>query len=171
MLKKALISSLISCAALSLLATPALARPWHAKRGHGHGHHRYFSGHGGHHRGYVRGPVFYGYGGARHHHFVDHAFLWLGLTAIGIKALDVYDHERDRQLEAARWGAATGPIGVPVAWTTGPVTGTLTPVREGYGPAGEYCREFQKDVQIGGRTERAYGTACLQPDGSWRLIP
>ena len=26
------------------------------------------------------------------------------------------------------------------------------------------------DVNIGGKTEQAYGTACRQPDGSWKVV-
>jgi hypothetical protein len=32
------------------------------------------------------------------------------------------------------------------------------------------CREYTKDVSINGRIERAYGTACRQPDGSWEVV-
>ena len=35
---------------------------------------------------------------------------------------------------------------------------------------GRYCREFQQTVTIGGRTAEAYGTACRQPDGSWKIV-
>jgi hypothetical protein len=31
-----------------------------------------------------------------------------------------------------------------------------------------FCREYTKRVVIDGRWETAYGTACLQPDGSWQ---
>lgn len=31
------------------------------------------------------------------------------------------------------------------------------------------CREFSLDAQIGGQAEQVYGTACRQPDGSWRI--
>lgn len=34
---------------------------------------------------------------------------------------------------------------------------------------GDYCREYTRTVFIGGRTEQAYGTACLEPDGAWRV--
>ena len=34
-----------------------------------------------------------------------------------------------------------------------------------------YCREFQKQIIIDGRTEQAYGEACLQPDGTWKIQP
>ena len=33
------------------------------------------------------------------------------------------------------------------------------------------CRETTQTVMIGGRAERAISTACLQPDGTWRLAP
>lgn len=33
----------------------------------------------------------------------------------------------------------------------------------------EYCREFTKDVYVGGRMQQAYGTSCMQPDGSWQI--
>lgn len=35
---------------------------------------------------------------------------------------------------------------------------------------GQYCREYQKTVTIGGREERAYGTACRMPDGHWQIV-
>jgi hypothetical protein len=34
-----------------------------------------------------------------------------------------------------------------------------------------YCREFQKQIIIDGRTEQAYGVACRQPDGTWKIQP
>ena len=33
-----------------------------------------------------------------------------------------------------------------------------------------YCREFQREVVIAGVPQQAYGTACLQPDGSWKVV-
>jgi hypothetical protein len=32
------------------------------------------------------------------------------------------------------------------------------------------CREYQGSVTVGGQTQPSYGTACLQPDGSWRIV-
>lgn len=43
----------------------------------------------------------------------------------------------------------------------------LSPVAEANAP---YCREFTKDVLIGGQMQKSYGTACLQPDGSWQVV-
>ena len=34
---------------------------------------------------------------------------------------------------------------------------------------GTYCREFAQTIVVGGKMESAYGTACRQPDGTWKL--
>ena len=36
--------------------------------------------------------------------------------------------------------------------------------------SGGYCREYSEPVRIGDRVQESYGTACLQPDGTWRVI-
>lgn len=33
-----------------------------------------------------------------------------------------------------------------------------------------YCREYTRNVFIGRRVMQSYGTACLQPDGSWQVM-
>lgn len=33
----------------------------------------------------------------------------------------------------------------------------------------DYCREYTEHVDIGGRLTESYGTACLEPDGSWHI--
>lgn len=33
-----------------------------------------------------------------------------------------------------------------------------------------YCREYSKKIIVNGKEEVAYGTACLQDDGSWRIM-
>jgi len=37
-------------------------------------------------------------------------------------------------------------------------------------PSGQTCREYQSTGSVGGRLQQTYGTACLQPDGSWRIV-
>ncbi len=49
-------------------------------------------------------------------------------------------------------------------------SGTVTPIKTYQTSGGQYCREYQQTVNIGGRTEKAYGTACRQPDGSWKVV-
>ncbi|MEQ8195219.1 MAG: RT0821/Lpp0805 family surface protein [Rhodospirillales bacterium] len=65
------------------------------------------------------------------------------------------------------------PVGQPVVWNN-PNTGhygSVTPVREGTQQnTGAYCREYHTTVSVGGSQQSAYGTACRQPDGSWKMI-
>ena len=49
-------------------------------------------------------------------------------------------------------------------------SGTITPVRTYKEPAGRYCREYTQTVMIGGEQHKAYGTACRQPDGTWKIV-
>ena len=48
-------------------------------------------------------------------------------------------------------------------------SGTFTPTRTFQTTTGEFCREFQQTVTVAGETQRAFGTACRQPDGNWRI--
>lgn len=36
--------------------------------------------------------------------------------------------------------------------------------------AQEYCREYTRTVYIGNREQVAYGTACYQPNGDWKIV-
>jgi len=49
-------------------------------------------------------------------------------------------------------------------------SGTVTPVKTYETNSGQYCREYQQTVIVGGQEEQAYGTACRQPDGSWKIV-
>ncbi len=74
--------------------------------------------------------------------------------------------------EGAASRAATAPVGQQIVWAN-PESGnqgSITPVREGRDSGGNACREYQQTVTIGGKTERAYGTACKQADGSWKIL-
>lgn len=44
----------------------------------------------------------------------------------------------------------------------------VTPVAAVPQPAPE-CREVERTVEIGGKPQKAYATACRQPDGTWRF--
>jgi len=49
-------------------------------------------------------------------------------------------------------------------------SGSVQPVRTYQNNDGRYCREYQQTITVGGETEKAYGTACRQDDGSWQII-
>jgi surface antigen len=48
-------------------------------------------------------------------------------------------------------------------------SGTITPTRTYQIANGQYCREYQQTIVVGGQPEKAYGTACRQPDGTWQI--
>ena len=104
----------------------------------------------------------------------------LAMTGIGVllgalagseigKSLDENDR---RQAEEARMRAESAPIGQRIVWSN-PNTGNsgvVVPTREGRSTNGEYCREFQQTITVGGKTEQGFGTACRQPDGTWKIV-
>lgn len=49
-------------------------------------------------------------------------------------------------------------------------SGTVTPTKTWQNEQSQYCREYETTVYIDGKRETAYGTACRQPDGSWKVV-
>jgi len=89
-------------------------------------------------------------------------------TAIGGAVGQSMDDNDRRKVAETLEGVRTG---VPATWNN-PDTGaqySVTPTRT-YETAGGPCREFTTDALIGGRRESVYGTACRQPDGSWKVM-
>jgi surface antigen len=35
---------------------------------------------------------------------------------------------------------------------------------------GTYCRPYSQEIRIDGQIQESFGTACLQPDGTWRIV-
>jgi surface antigen len=69
-----------------------------------------------------------------------------------------------RALETSRTGQTT-------SWSNPDSghSGDITPTRTYQNASGQYCREYQQEIDIGGQKEKAHGTACRQPDGSWKI--
>ncbi|MBL0932257.1 MAG: glycine zipper 2TM domain-containing protein [Alphaproteobacteria bacterium] len=85
------------------------------------------------------------------------------------KSLDKADQAHMQRAETA---AQTAPVGQRISWSNPDSgnSGTVTPTREGRDQAGNQCREYQTTVTVGGKQEQAYGTACRQQDGSWKVV-
>ncbi len=66
----------------------------------------------------------------------------------------------------------SNPAGQSSSWSNPDSghSGTVTPTRTYQTASGQNCREYQQTVTIDGKTEQAYGRACRQPDGSWKII-
>ena len=82
-------------------------------------------------------------------------------------------HIGKRMDEADRMKAAqaleNSPTGQQTTWRN-PDSGsqyTVTPTRT-YEAAGAPCREFTVNATVDGKPENVKGTACRQPDGTWK---
>jgi surface antigen len=66
----------------------------------------------------------------------------------------------------------TAPTGYSSSWTNPDSghSGSLTPTQTYSTAEGQPCREYRSTVTIDGQTEDVYGTACREPDGSWRFV-
>ncbi|HEC00932.1 MAG: hypothetical protein L3J50_06440 [Emcibacter sp.] len=90
-------------------------------------------------------------------------------SSIG-RSLDEADRiamERNRQI-----ALETYPSGQTATWynpDTGN-SGSYQPQPAYQDKTGAYCREYQQTITVGGKTEDAYGKACRQPDGTWKIV-
>jgi surface antigen len=92
---------------------------------------------------------------------------WLG-SEIG-RSLDENDRrEAERSAQAALEG---NPDGRATTWQNpnSGHSGSTTPTRT-YETADGPCREYTTSVVIDGKTQTAHGTACREPDGTWRIV-
>ena len=49
-------------------------------------------------------------------------------------------------------------------------SGTYTPTRTYETVSGQNCREYETTNNVGGRMEKAFGRACRQPSGTWKVV-
>lgn len=85
------------------------------------------------------------------------------------KSLDKADRAA---IDRAENKATTAPIGQTIKWNNPDSgnRGTVTPIRDGKDKKGRYCREFKQTIEVSGKLEEGYGTACKQADGSWQIM-
>ncbi len=82
------------------------------------------------------------------------------------------EQDRRSMYRAQQAALETYPSGQSATWynpDTGN-SGSYIPQPAQQNNDGQYCREFQQTVTIGGKTESAYGKACRQPDGDWKIV-
>ncbi len=85
------------------------------------------------------------------------------------KSLDRADRLAMKQ--TSQTALENNPVGRASSWSNPDSghSGTVTPTRTYQTASGGPCREYQQTVTIDGRTEQAYGRACRQSDGSWKI--
>lgn len=63
-------------------------------------------------------------------------------------------------------------VGQPAYWQN-QKTGanyTVVPMKNVTVDGNQYCREYRSTANIAGKNQQVYGTACRQPDGSWKVV-
>ena len=157
-IKLFLLAILAAAAAAALGSAPARADGFSIKLG-------YSSGHYGHHHGYHKRHYrkhryykkrrYWRRHWRRHHHGHYHPH-WR--PHYPRSHVYIYKHYREAPSyydEPAYTKVAPAPAPAPVVK---------------HAPKEEYCREYTREVVVDGRPARAYGQACRQPDGSWRIV-
>jgi surface antigen len=80
---------------------------------------------------------------------------------------------RDKQMatQAAQQAFESGQTGKPTAWNNPDTgnSGSVTPTRTYQLANGTYCRQYNQTIVVSGEQHQAYGTACRQPDGTWKI--
>jgi hypothetical protein len=95
-----------------------------------------------------------------YHHFHHHPYY--GSRVIFVAPPPVYYPPPPRVVYAP-------PPPPPVVYAPAPID--AVPASAPYRTSsGQYCREYQAQVVVGGVARPSYGTACQQPDGSWRVV-
>ena len=113
------------------------------------------------------GHNYWGYG---HYTSDSNALVFLGLTALTLAILDHASEVQQRAHEQAIIEATRARAGETIVWNDRGQSGSVTVLRTGTAPSGQPCREFSQAVTIGGQSETAYGIACRQPGGAWRIV-
>jgi hypothetical protein len=97
-----------------------------------------------------------------HHDNHNNYKLWVGILGGGIAGYTLSNILQDQTASQGYYPPAN----------TVPPAATVTRYESTY--SGNTClqqREYQTKITVGGKQVQGYGTACLQPDGSWHYGP
>ena len=79
--------------------------------------------------------------------------------------------DRLAMAQAQQQALENGQSGSETAWNNPDSgnSGVIVPEPAFQDGTGTYCREFWQTITVAGEKQQGYGTACRQPDGSWKL--
>ncbi len=81
--------------------------------------------------------------------------------------------DRDKRMaaEAAEQAFEQNRTGQSVGWENPDSgnSGSITPTKTYQLANGQYCRQYQQTIVIGGENHETHGTACRGADGSWEI--
>lgn len=110
---------------------------------------------------------------------IGHGSGQLVATGVGVAAGGLIGNEVGHEMDAESPHYASGgpsmiysePAPVYNTYTPNYVAPPAPPPTYVDQSAGTYCRLYSQEIMIDGAPKESYGTACLQPDGSWRIVP
>ena len=102
---------------------------------------------------------------------VTFAGVLLGSVVGGQIGRDLDDAERLKLASATQYALENQRSGTRTVWDNPDrrVCGVVVPKPAFKNELNQYCREFQQSIVVGGKKQSAYGTACRQPDGQWKI--
>jgi hypothetical protein len=109
--------------------------------------------------------VFVGFSSGGFHHHFHHPFFF-GPRVFFARPPIYYGPPAYYGPPPVVYAAPPAPVYVPTYSRPMRVNPASAPYRA---ENGRTCREYQTTVTVGGRPQNAYGTACLEPDGAWRI--
>ena len=97
-------------------------------------------------------------------------FVGAGLGSSIGKSLDKADRMALQQAQQTAFEYNTS--GTPSHWSNPDSgnSGYIVPQPAQQNSQGQYCREYTQEIIVGGERKDGYGTACRQPDGSWKIM-
>jgi len=89
----------------------------------------------------------------------------------GIVGHKMDDNDKQKATQAAQQAFEKNAAGQPSAWNNPDSgnSGSVTPTKTYQLANGQYCRQYEQTVTIGGEKHQTYGTACRQGDGTWQI--
>jgi len=85
-----------------------------------------------------------------------------------------YLDEKDQQraVQNANYALSHNPDGQTSRWSNpqNNTGGYTTPVKTVQTATGSTCRTYQTGVSADGQNQSGTGTACRQPDGTWKVV-
>lgn len=81
------------------------------------------------------------------------------------------NNDKQKATQAAQQAFEQNQAGQTTVWNNPDSgnSGSITPTKTYQLASGQYCRQYQQTIVIGGEQHQTYGTACRQADGTWQV--
>lgn len=99
----------------------------------------------------------------------------LGVAAGGMIGNSIgRDMDREESAQAPSYNYAPTTVFAPIAYNGYRPNYVAPPAPPPAPPTyidrDTYCRPYSQEIRIDGQIQESFGTACLQPDGTWHIV-